>query len=130
MIVVTTPTGNIGHQLVEDLLAAGRPVRVIVRDPSKLPAATRDRVEVVPGSHGDADVVDQAFRGAQAVFWLMPPDPSCASLDVYQDFTRPACAAIRRHGVRHAVSVSALGRGTPFAGRAWVGSPPRSPWTT
>ncbi len=118
MIVVTTPTGNIGRQLVDDLLAAGRQVRVIVRDPAKLPAATRERVDVVPGSHGDAAVVDRAFQGADAVFWLLPPDPRAARLDVYVDFTRPACDAIRSHGVQHVVSVSALGRGTPFAGRA------------
>ncbi len=118
MIVVTTPTGNIGRQLVADLLAAGERVRVIVRDPSKLPAATRGRVEVVPGSHGDAAVVNRAFQGADAVFWLIPPDPHAASLDVYVNFTRPACDAIGANGVRHVVSVSALGRGTPFAGRA------------
>ncbi len=118
MIVVTTPAGRIGRQLVEDLLAAGQPVRVIVRDPSKLPAATRGRVEVEPGSHGDPDVVDRAFRGAAAVFWLKPPDPRAASLDSYPAFTRPACDAIRAHGVRHVVGVSNLGRGSPLAGRA------------
>jgi uncharacterized protein YbjT (DUF2867 family) len=118
MIVVTTPTGKIGRQLIEALLAADEAVRVIVRDPSKLPVAMRERVEVVPGSHGDAGVVDRAFRGADAVFWLMPPDPHLISLDVYPAFTRPACNAIRTHGVRHVVSVSNLGRGTPFAARA------------
>ncbi len=118
MTVVTTPTGNIGRQLVDNLLAAGRPVRVIARDPSKLPAATRGRVEVVPGSHGEAGVVDRAFRGADAVFWLMPPDPHLPGPDTYPAFTRPACDAIRAHGVRHVVGVSNLGRGTLFAGRA------------
>ena len=117
MIVVTTPTGRIGQQLVADLLASGQPVRVIVRDPSKLPAATRERAEVVPGSHRDADVVDRAFQGADAVFWLKPPYPHLPAVD-YSHFTRPACDAIRACGVRHVVSVSNLGRGTPFAGRA------------
>lgn len=118
MIVVTTPTGNIGRQLIENLLAAGQAVRVIARDPSKLSPVTREQVEVVPGSHGDAGAVDRAFRGADAVFWLIPPNPHLTSLDVYPEFTRPACDAIRTHGVRHAVTVSNLGRGTPFADRA------------
>ncbi|HET6763777.1 MAG TPA: hypothetical protein VFH27_08890, partial [Longimicrobiaceae bacterium] len=40
------------------------------------------------------------------------PNPRAASLDgAYLDFTRPACAAFRRHGVGHVVGVSALGRG-------------------
>ncbi len=92
---------------------------MIAWDPSKLPATTRGWVEGVPGSHGDAGVAGRAFQGADAVFWLIPPDPHAANLHVYVDFTRPACDAIRAHDVRHVVSVSALGRGTPFAG--WAG---------
>ena len=57
MIVVTAPTGQIGHHVVEDLLARGAPVRVIVRDPAKLTAAVRGSVEVVEGSHGDPAVL-------------------------------------------------------------------------
>jgi uncharacterized protein YbjT (DUF2867 family) len=68
MIVVTTPTGLIGHQVLNSLLASSEPIRVIVRDPSRLPAHIRERVEVVQGSHGDLDVVNQAFAGAHSVF--------------------------------------------------------------
>ena len=117
MIVITAPTGTIGGQVLERVIDSGEPIRVIVRDPSRLPTATRDRVEVVQGSHGDARVVDEAFAGADAVFWLAPPNPRAASLDaVYVDFTRPACDAVRRHGVRRVVGVSALGCGV--TGRA------------
>ena len=118
MVVITAPTANIGRQVVQRVLDAGEAVRVIARDPSKLPAATRARVEVVTGSHADAAVVDRAFDGADAVFWLRPPDPTCPSLDRYLDFARPACDAIRARGVGHVVGVSNLGRRTPFAGRA------------
>lgn len=38
MIVVTTPTGFIGSKLVENLLAAREAVRVVARDPDKIPA--------------------------------------------------------------------------------------------
>lgn len=112
MIVVTAPTGTIGHQVLATLLDHDEPVRVIARDPGRIPLGTRERVEVVRGSHGDPDVVDQAFAGADAVFWLVPVDPRAASLDaVFLDFTRPACAALTRHGVRRVVGISALGRG-------------------
>ena len=37
MIVLTTPTGAIGRQVLDHLLDHGEPVRVIVRDPSRLP---------------------------------------------------------------------------------------------
>src|SRR6185312_8590410 len=119
MIVVTAPTGLIGHQVLENLLGSGQPVRVIVRDPSRLPAHARERVEIVQGSHSDADVVDQAFAGADAVFWLVPPDPHAGSVEAaYVDFTRPACDTFKRHEVRRVVGISALGRGTAVAGHA------------
>ncbi|MEV4004324.1 NAD(P)H-binding protein [Actinomadura sp. NPDC049753] len=119
MIVITTPTGNIGHQVVDHVLAAGEPVRVIARDPAKLPADVRERVEVVQGSHGDARVVARAFEGADAVFWLLPSDPRAADAkESFLGFTRPAAEAMRGLGVKRVVDVSALGRGTPQAGRA------------
>jgi uncharacterized protein YbjT (DUF2867 family) len=119
MIVVTTPTGSIGRQVLARLLQAGERVRVIARDPSRLSPETLRQVEVVTGSHGDAEVVERAFEGADAVFWLPPPNPHAESLEtVYVDFARPACEAFRKHGVRHVVGISALGRGTPMADRA------------
>jgi uncharacterized protein YbjT (DUF2867 family) len=122
MIVITAPTGNIGRRLLPLLLdsapAAGEELRVVVRDPARLPDTVRERVEVVVGSHGDAEVVDRAFEGADAVFWLVPPDASLTPEDAYLGFTRPAAKALTTHRVGHVVGVSALGRGTPVAGRA------------
>ncbi|MFD0448648.1 NAD(P)H-binding protein [Streptomyces indonesiensis] len=123
MIVITAPTGQIGGRVLGILLneapERGEELRVIVRDPGKLPDAVRDRVDVVTGSHGDAEVVDRAFAGADAVFWLAPPHPQAPSLDdAYSGFTRAAAKAFTAHGVGHVVGVSALGRGTPAARRA------------
>lgn len=122
MIVITAPTGNIGRHLLRLLLesapARGEELRVIVRDPARLPDTVRERVEVVTGSHGDAAVVDRAFDGADAVFWLVPPDSSRTPDEVFRGFTRPAANALAVHGVGHVVGVSALGRGTPLADRA------------
>ncbi|PZG17297.1 NmrA family NAD(P)-binding protein [Nonomuraea aridisoli] len=119
MIVITAPTGNIGHQVLDNVLAFDEPVRVIVRDPARLSADVRDQVEVVPGSHGDPQVVARAFEGADAVFWLLPTDHRAPSVEeAYVGFTRPAAEAMRERGVKRVVSVSALGRTTPYAGRA------------
>jgi uncharacterized protein YbjT (DUF2867 family) len=119
MIVITAPTGQIGHQVLGRVLGSGEPVRVIVRDPSRLPAEVRERVEVVQGSHGDFGVVGRAFADADAVFWLVPPDPRAGSVEAaYVDFTRPACDAFKRHEVGRVVGISALGRGTAVAGHA------------
>ncbi|MFJ4333727.1 MULTISPECIES: NAD(P)H-binding protein [unclassified Streptomyces] len=122
MIVITAPTGNIGRRLLPLLLesapAHDERLRVIVRDPARLAAPVRERVEVVTGSHGDPAVVDRAFDGADAVFWLVPPDSSRTPDDAYRRFSLPAAHALAVHGVGHVVGVSALGRGTPVAGRA------------
>ncbi|GAA1701311.1 NAD(P)H-binding protein [Streptomyces yatensis] len=123
MIVITAPTGQIGGRLLDILLGEtpdrGEELRVIVRDPARLPDEVRARVDVVTGSHGDPEVVDRAFAGADAVFWLVPPDPRTPSMDTaYSGFTRAAAKAFTAHGVGHVVGVSALGRGTPVADRA------------
>ncbi len=119
MIVVTTPTGSIGRQVLENILDRGQPIRVIARDPSRLPRQVLDRVEVVEGSHGNIDVVNKAFAGADSVFWLCPPNPRAESVEAaYVDFTRPAVDAIRSKGVKRVVAVSALGRGTAMARNA------------
>ncbi|MFB9836740.1 NAD(P)H-binding protein [Actinoallomurus acaciae] len=119
MIVITAPTGNIGHQVLDHVLAGDQPVRVIVRDPAKLPTDVRDRVEAIKGSHADPQVVTRAFDGADAVFWLLPPDRNAPSAEeAFVGFTRPAAEAMRRQGVKRVVDVSSLGRGTAPAGEA------------
>ena len=118
MIVVTAPTGQIGHHVVEKLLASDMPVRVVVRDRTRLADGVAGRVDIVEGSHGDAETIDRALEGADALFWLAPPDPSKTLDEVYLDFTRPAVDAIRRRAVRRIVGVTALGRGTAWEDKA------------
>jgi uncharacterized protein YbjT (DUF2867 family) len=119
MIVITTPTGQIGRQVLDSLLGSGEELRVIARDPTQLPAGVRENLGVVVGSHGDAAVADKAFAGADAVFWLTPPDPRAQSVDAaFAGFTRPAAEAFKKHGIGRVVGVSMLGRGTPWAAQA------------
>jgi uncharacterized protein YbjT (DUF2867 family) len=111
MIVITAPTGLIGHQVLDHVLDGDEPIRVIARDPSRLSPKAYERVEVVQGSHGDRDVVQHAFDGADTLFWLLPPDPQAASVyGAFVGFSIPAADAIVRHGVERVVSISALGR--------------------
>src|SRR4029077_7343626 len=106
-------------QVLRDLLRNKEPIRVIARDPRRLAPEARRRVDVVVGSHGDGAVVTRAFQDADSVFWVVPPDPMAATVEAaYVDFARPAATALRQHGVKRVVGVSALGRGTPWATRA------------
>src|SRR5690606_38847969 len=112
MIVVTTPTGRIGRELITRLLDHDAEVRVIVRDAARLDAETRARVEVVEGSHADGAALDRALVGADALFWLVPPNPAAPSAEEhYLDFARDGAAGIRRHRVGHVVAVTSAGHG-------------------
>ena len=119
MIVVTTPTGKIGSRVIPHLLAANEQVRVVVRNPSKLSSAIRDRVETVTGSLDNEAVMDEALQGAESVFLVVPPTFTDNNDDAYYlRFTRPALRAIKRHRVQRIVGVSVLGRGTSLADHA------------
>ncbi|MFC5187168.1 NmrA family NAD(P)-binding protein [Actinomadura harenae] len=119
MIVITAPTGQIGRQILETLLDTNAnengvtpPIRVIARDPARLPARVREETEVIQGSNNEKDVLSKALTGADSVFWLVPPDPSAPSVeDRFLEFTRPFCEVIAETGVQRVVGVSTLGRG-------------------
>ena len=113
MIVLTTPTGKIGSKVIPYLLEVNEAVRVVVRNPSKLPSEIRDRVETVTGSMDDEAVMSQALKGAESVFLVVPPSfKDNNDTDYYLRFTRPVLRAMQKQGVRRIVAVSVLGRGT------------------
>ena len=101
MIVVTAPTGLIGHQVLQNLLDSGEPVRIIVRDPSRLPAQARERAEIIHGSHGASPSPTGRSRALTPYSGWCPPTPTpCSAEAAYVNFTRPACDAFKRHQVR------------------------------
>jgi uncharacterized protein YbjT (DUF2867 family) len=114
MLLITTPTGRIGSQVLIRLLARDEALRVIVRDPARLDAAIRRRVQVVIGSHDDPAVLDEAMRDVDGLFWLVPPGVAAGSAEEhYLNFARPAAEAIRRHRIPHVVAVSSAGHAWP-----------------
>jgi uncharacterized protein YbjT (DUF2867 family) len=67
-ILVTGSTGNIGHQVVQQLVQRGAGVRALVRDPGK--ARFAPEVEVVQGELLDVDAMRKAFKGVSTLFLL------------------------------------------------------------
>lgn len=111
MIVVTTPTGQVGRGVLQHLVDDGEQVRVVARDPSRIPVSLRNRVDVIEGSHGTAEVLEKALVGADTLLWVVPPYPETDDLvGYYADFTRPAVRAIGASTVQRVVGVSSLGR--------------------
>jgi uncharacterized protein YbjT (DUF2867 family) len=67
-ILVTGATGNVGRNVVEQLVNRGAAVRALVRDPSK--ASFPAGVEVVQGDLLDVDSLRSAMSGVSTLFLL------------------------------------------------------------
>ncbi|AQZ35821.1 NmrA family transcriptional regulator [Pseudomonas sp. LPH1] len=78
MYVITGITGQVGGTVARTLLAAGNNVRAVVRDASKGSEWLRQGCELALADMRDAAALTRAFKGAEAVFVLLPPnfDPS------------------------------------------------------
>jgi uncharacterized protein YbjT (DUF2867 family) len=122
MIAIMGATGHTGRPLAEALLARGEKVRVLGRDEAKLRPLVEKGAEAVAGDPADAAYLTRAFRGADAVYTLLPPDPVAADVRAWQDRVGEATvAAIRQSGVKRVAFLSSQGaehaKGTgPIAG--------------
>lgn len=109
-IAVTTPTGHIGKKLANILLDRRNEVTVIARHPEKVRALAGRGAKVLAGEHSDPAIVEQAVRGAEALFWLTPYEEN--SHDPLGDARRMADAGasvIAKHPEVHIVQLSSAG---------------------
>ncbi|MFF3490224.1 NAD(P)H-binding protein [Streptomyces sp. NPDC002795] len=80
-VLVTGATGRIGRAVVDELLAAGVPVRALTRRPAA--ADLPDGVEVMAGDFADPATLDRALSGVRSVFllWTAPPATAGAVIE-------------------------------------------------
>lgn len=99
-ILVTGATGNVGRNVVEQLVNRGADVRALVRDPSKahFPAG----VTVVQGDLLDVDALRSAFSGVSTLFLL--------NAVVADEYTQAlvALAVAREVGIERIVYLSVI----------------------
>jgi NAD(P)H dehydrogenase (quinone) len=78
MFAITGITGNVGGEVARNLLAAKQPVRGVARDVGKCKAWAQQGCEIVGADISDAVSLTSAFKGAEGVFMMVPPnfDPS------------------------------------------------------
>ncbi|MFC7816959.1 NAD(P)H-binding protein [Streptomyces sp. NPDC057367] len=69
-VLVTGATGNVGRQVVVQLLATGTAVRALVRDPES--AGLPETVKVVGGDLSESDTLEGALTGSDTVFLIWP----------------------------------------------------------
>lgn len=108
-VTVFGATGAIGSLTVAELLARGHTVTAYARNPEKIPADWKDRVDVVIGEMSDAAAIDTAVAGAGAVVSALGPsmDRKATGLPLVTG-TKHIIAAMKRHGVTRYI-----GHGTP-----------------
>ncbi|GAA3143370.1 NAD(P)H-binding protein [Streptomyces rectiviolaceus] len=106
MILVTDATGNVGRNLVHELIDAGEKVRALTRDP----AATTlpDSVEIVPGDLTRPETLPAALRDVDRAFLF----PVHGALDGF-------LAGAKAAGTRHIVLLSSDSVTFPQPG--WIG---------
>lgn len=113
-IAVTTPTGHIGSKLTNLLLDRKADVTVIARRPEKVQHLANRGATVIAGQHDNADVVEQAVRGADALLWVTPPNyKSRDPLGDYRRFADTGASIIRKYPDLHVVQVSSVGANRP-----------------
>jgi uncharacterized protein YbjT (DUF2867 family) len=111
VVLLTGATGLIGTALLPRLLAAGRPVRCLVRDPRRL-GAERVRVQIALGDLADPSSFRNALRGVDTVLHLAAAirDQRGGSIEELNGIaTWRMVEAARRAGVEHFVFLSAQG---------------------
>jgi len=64
-------TGFVGSYLVDQLLAEGHTLRILVREGSESKLREPERHEIVTGEIGDADAVARCLEGAEAAIYLI-----------------------------------------------------------
>jgi uncharacterized protein YbjT (DUF2867 family) len=114
MYTITGATGHIGSRVADILLAKGEKVRVISRDAAKLQQFVNRGAIAKVGDMLDPAFLTDAFKGAKAVFAMIPPNYSATNFRAYQDRVGTGIAtAIIESGVKHVVNLSSQGAELP-----------------
>lgn len=109
-IVINTPAGNIGHVVANQLLDQQHDITAISRHPQNCAQLVERGARLIEGSIDVPAVLDSAFAGAEALFWVTP-----FAFD-QQDYIKwarrlahTAADAAHRHGLERVVLVSSVG---------------------
>ena len=76
MYVVLGASGNTGHVVANNLLAAGQKVRVVGRNSAHLQPLAAQGAETFIADVTDAAALAKAFHQADAAYVMIPPNPA------------------------------------------------------
>jgi uncharacterized protein YbjT (DUF2867 family) len=120
--VITGSLGNISKTLAETLISSGHDVTLVSSDPAKVDAIRKLGAHPAIGSIADVAFLTDTFKGADAIYTMVPPNWEVANYREYIAQTgKNYRDAIIAAGIKRVVNLSSVGahlsRGTgPIAG--------------
>src|SRR6266566_2699974 len=110
MFVVLGASGNTGKVVAETLLQQKKEVRVVLHDAAKGKAWGEAGADVAIADVDEGAALERAFRGAEGVYVLLPPNFSSSHVRVDNNRrTNTIAAAVEAAGVPHVVLLSSVG---------------------
>jgi|DewCreStandDraft_4_1066084.scaffolds.fasta_scaffold01485_34 uncharacterized protein YbjT (DUF2867 family) len=103
-ILVIGALGNVGTEVVRQILARGGKVRAADMDVNKLRERFGEAVEAVRFDFTDPSTFDETFKGVKRMFYMRPPHITNIQRDM-----APSMDAAKRAGVTHVVFLSLIG---------------------
>ncbi|MFD6100484.1 NmrA family NAD(P)-binding protein [Nocardiopsis flavescens] len=121
-VLVTGATGRQGGAAARALLAAGTPVRALVRDPrtARARAVAALGAETVTGDLADRGSLVRAARGARAVFSVQMPDPATGGFEGELEQGTNLIGAALEAGVPQFVYTSVSSAGSHTEAPGWA----------
>ncbi len=109
-ILVIGATGGTGRELVRQALDQGHAVTAFARNPADV-KLNDERLTVVQGNVLDADSVDRAVRGKDAVLSALGHKRWFIPTSILSEGTKNIVRAMERHGVKRLICETSLGVG-------------------
>lgn len=110
MYVIFGATGRTGSAIAETLLAKGEKVRALGRSEERLAAVAKLGAEPLVGDLADSAFLIQAFDGARAIYFMLPPDPGSNDYRGHQrQVIEAGATALEATRVHYVVALSSFG---------------------
>lgn len=112
--VITGGAGNISKPLTQKLVAAGHTVTVIGRNAGHLTPLTDGGAKAAIGSVEDVSFLKEVFKGADAVYTMVPPNFGATDWKGYiGQIGENYAEAITANNIKHVVNLSSIGAHLP-----------------
>jgi len=102
MILITGASGNVGKEVLKQIIRTGAKVRAAFQSVSKA-ATAPSGVEIVTMDYNQPPTLQAALKGVEQVFLVGPPAPNLTAME------RKAVDEMKQSGVKHVVKLSAMG---------------------